>query len=118
MGFKDVTCGEVTILVNVPGLPLTTGFTLLSLTGTIIGETEFSRHHDEFPPIIFPKKIEVQGEVTEEEEFLLVRVTDAVLPNGFPLSKTQLLTDIAINIDYIIMLLPVAVTSAISRLKT
>ena len=110
MRAKDwVKFGEVQILVNIPGLPFTTnsGFTLLTLTGTIL--TEFPRKHDCTPPVIIPDKIEVTGKVTEEEEFLIVRVSNAILPNGFPLTIDELTTDVAINTDYIVMILPVIV---------
>lgn len=110
MRAKDwVNFGEVTILVNVPGLPFTTnsGFTLLTLTGTIL--REFPRKHDCAPSVVIPDEIEVSGKVTEEEEYLIVRVSDAILPNGFPLTIADLTTDIAINTDYIVMILPVIV---------
>lgn len=110
MRAKDwVKFGEVKILVNVPGLPIATdtGFTLLTLTGTIL--TEFPRKHDCPPPVLIPDKVEVKGKVTEEEEYLIVRVSDAILPNGFPLTIDDLTTDVAINTDYIIMILPVVV---------
>ncbi len=110
MRAKDwVKFGEVKILVNVPGLPFTTnsGFTLLTLTGTIL--TEFPRKHDCPPPVVFPDKIEVTGKVTEEEEYLIVRVSNAILPNGFPLTINDLTTDVAINTAYIVIILPVIV---------
>lgn len=93
--------GEVTLLVNIPGLPFTTntGFTLLTLRGTILAE--IPRKHE--------SEIEIDGSVVEEEQFLVVRVASAVLPNGFPLAAVDLETDIAINTNYIIMVLPVIV---------
>jgi hypothetical protein len=101
-----VKFGEVTLLVNIPGLPFTTntGFTLLTLRGTILAEIPRKSDHckDEI-------EVEVEGRIVEEEQFLIVRVTSAVLPNGFPLTIADLETDIAINTDYIIMILPVIV---------
>lgn len=103
-----VNFGEVTILVNVPGLPYTTntGFTLLTLTGTILGETDLCRCNGHCSSNLIPPTINVKGEIEEEDEFLLVRVRSAILPNGFPLTLTQVQRDVLINTDYIIMVLP------------
>ncbi|MDU2063325.1 MAG: hypothetical protein E6713_00695 [Sporomusaceae bacterium] len=100
MKLEEIKFGTVTILVNVGGTAP------LVITGTVLAE--LPRHHDD-PPTCFPKKIEIDGEVTAEEEFLIVRVTSAVLPADFPLTIAELTTDLAINVSSIILVLPVTV---------
>ncbi|AIF50846.1 hypothetical protein [Pelosinus sp. UFO1] len=99
MSGNQISFGAVTILVNV-------GSTVpLSLTGVIEKITTLKlcgRKHDDIIPI--------GGKITEEEEYLIVEVTGAVLPPGFPLTIAQLTTsDVAINQDSVIMILPVEV---------
>lgn len=106
----SVNFGTVTLLVNVQGLGGATPgagiFSPLVLTGTIVSHTEIPRGHD---TILFPKKIEVDGKITEKETFLCLRVNSAIMPPGFPLTIADLqAADVAINLDYIIMILPVA----------
>lgn len=105
MGLKEcIKFGTVTLLISVPGL------TPLSLTGTIVAETEIPRHHHDHEPVSLPKK-EKEIEVTEQETFLIVRVTSAILPVGFPLTIAQLTAEnVAVNLDYVIMILPVVVS--------
>jgi len=99
--------GTVTVLVDVPGLGgATTGFSPLVLTGTIVDNKELPRDCDHCN--LFPQKIDVDGKITERETFLILRVTGAILPPGFPLTIAQLTTNIAINLDYIVLILPVA----------
>lgn len=99
-----VKFGAVTVLVDVPAIGgATTGFSPLLLTGTIVAKTEIPRKHDG------PQLIDVEGKITERETFLILRVTAATLPLGFPLSSAQLeASEIAINLDYVVLILPVA----------
>jgi hypothetical protein len=99
MKFRDfVNIGFATIIVDVGGTAP------LSLTGTI--DKTITLNRKDHP--IFPPKIVVEGEITEEEQFLILDVTAAVLPTGFPLTLAQLTAgDVAINIDSIILVLPV-----------
>lgn len=102
MKFKEIIrIGTANILVNVGGqVPLV-------LTGTILAEVP--RYHDDQPTVVFPKKIEVEGEITEEETFIVVNVTGAILPPGFPLTIANLTTEVAISLDYVIAVFPVVV---------
>ncbi|GMA98633.1 hypothetical protein [Pelosinus sp. IPA-1] len=43
---------------------------------------------------------------TEVEEFLVVDVVAAILPPGFPLTIAALTRDVAINVDYVIAVIP------------
>ena len=101
MKFRDfVNIGLATILVNVGGTEP------LSLTGTIVKEITLNRK-DHF---VFPPKIAVEGEITEEEQFLVIDASAAILPTGFPLTIAQLIAgDVAINVNSIILILPVEV---------
>jgi hypothetical protein len=99
----NVALGTATVLVNVGAVPL-------ALTGTIERITELElcdRKHDE--NIVFiPKPIHVDAEVEEEEEFLVIDVTTAILPPGFPLTIAQLTAGVvAVNLDYVILIVPV-----------
>lgn len=98
MKFEEfLKIGTATILVNVGGqVPLV-------LTGTILAE--LPRHHNDSQPL--PKKLEVEGKISEEETFLVVNVTGAILPPNFPLTIANLTTELAISADYIIAILPV-----------
>lgn len=99
MSEKHISVGAATILVNVGST------SPLALTGVIERITTLElcgRKHDDV--------ISVKGEITEEEQYLIVEVTGAVLPPGFPLTIAQLTTsDVAINQDSVIMILPVEV---------
>lgn len=109
MSENNVAIGSVTILVNVGGgVPL-------ALTGVIqkLTTLKFGSYGGR-GSIVFPCKaktgheVEVEGEITELEQFLIVDVTTAILPPGFPLTIAQLTaSDVAINLDYVILILPV-----------
>lgn len=106
----DIILGSVTVLVDVSSTAP------LSLTGTIEKKTAhlFEVRHGVDPVVIagpiHVDPVHVEGEIEEEETFLIVNVTATVLPTGFPLSNTQLIgTDVAINLDRIIMILPVEI---------
>lgn len=94
-----VIVGSVTVLVEVAD-------SVLTLIGTIeeiipLGRL-FDRRHEEL--------IKVGGKVTEEEQFAIMDVTNAILPATFPLTIAQLTTsDVAINVDNIILITPVEV---------
>lgn len=100
MNFRDfVNIGLATIVVDVGGTAP------LSLTGTIEKTITLPNRKDHS---VFPQKIAVVGEITEEEQFLILNVSAAVLPTGFPLTLAQLTAgDVAININSIILILPV-----------
>lgn len=100
MGKDDgVVSGSVTVLVNVA-----TG--VLTLIGVIVaivplGELFCHRHED---------VIKLSGKVTEEEQFAIIDVTNAILPPGFPLTIAQLTaSSVAVNVDDIILITPVEV---------
>lgn len=102
MRFRDfVNIGSATILVDVGGIAP------LSLTGTIVKEITLDRKDH----LVFPPKIAVEGEIEEVDQFLVIDVSTATLPEGFPLSLAQLTAgDVAINVDSIILILPVVVS--------
>lgn len=104
MELDELQTGSSTILVNVGGIAP------LVITGVILREPCHGDNHwgrKNLP--CFPHKIEVEGEIAQEENFLIVNVTSAIIPVGFPLAVVQILGEIAINTDYIILVLPVAV---------
>lgn len=101
MELNTIAIGAATILVNVGGqVPL-------ALTGTIERKPYYGRH--DALKVLFPKKVEVEGSIREEEDFLVLNVISAILPPGFPLTIAQLLGTLAINIDYVILVTPVEV---------
>ena len=107
MSENGIAIGAVTILVDVGGpAPL-------SLTGVIqkLTTLKFGGHRGK-AVFACPKpkddEVEIEGEITELEQFLIVDVTGAFIPDGFPLSIAQLTAnDVAINLDYVVLILPV-----------
>jgi len=102
MELDDLQTGSSTILINVGGIAP------LVITGVILREP-CNDHGRKGNLPYFPHKIEVEGEIAKEENFLIVNVTSAIIPVGFPIAVVSLLGEIAINIDYVILVLPVAV---------
>lgn len=106
---NSITIGSATVLVNV-------GSTVpLVLVGVIEKLVELKIGHRNGPALICSGKheseeVEVEGEITELEQFLVIDVTTATLPPGFPLTIAQLTaSDVAVNLDYVILILPVEV---------
>jgi hypothetical protein len=106
---KGIAIGSSTVLVDVGGgIPLVLVGVIQKLVSLKIGPRNG-------PAFIFPGKqkkedieVEVEGEVTELEQFLIIDATTATLPPGFPLTIAQLTaTDVAVNLDYVILILPV-----------
>ena len=99
-----VFLGAATVLVNIGDVPLV-------LTGTIERITTLElcgRKHSDPDIVAIPGPVKVTGEIEEEEEFLIIHVTTAILPPEFPLSKAQLEGEnVAVNLDYVILVFPV-----------
>lgn len=102
----SIIVGAATVLVNVGGT------SPLSLTGTIerITALELCERKQDETIVCIPGTVHVNAEVEEQEQFLIMDVTSAILPPGFPLTIAQLTArDVAINLDFVIMILPVEV---------
>ncbi len=98
----SIIVGVATVLVNVGGIAP------LALTGTIerITPLELCERKQDTITVCIPGTVHVE----EEEQFLIMDVTSAILPVGFPLTIGQLTAgDVAINLDFVIMILPVEV---------
>ncbi|WP_094607260.1 hypothetical protein SPSIL_032370 [Sporomusa silvacetica DSM 10669] len=101
----DIILGTATVLVNV-------GETPLVLIGTIerIIALEHLERKDDTKTVIIPGKVHVDADVREREQFLIMDVSNAILPEDFPLTIAQLTAgDVAISLESIIMILPVEV---------
>ena len=99
----NVVLRVATVLVNVGAVPL-------ALTGTIkrITELELRERKCDADAVFIPGTVNVDAEVEEEEEFLVIDVTNAILPPGFPLTIAQLTAgNVAVNLDYVILIVPV-----------
>ncbi|SDD98788.1 hypothetical protein [Sporomusa acidovorans] len=96
-----IIIGSATVLVNV-------GETPLALIGTIkkITVLEHLERKDDTEKVIVLGTVNVR----EREEFLIMDVTNAILPEDFPLTIAQLTAgDVAIQLDFVILILPVEV---------
>jgi|GEM_PF-2414711 len=88
-----IQTGATTILVDVGGsVPLV-------LTGVIQRDTSLNFRKNNCTL--------VEGEITEQKSYIIVNVTEATPPVGFPVDMNLIGSDIAINKDYVILLLPV-----------
>lgn len=97
----QIIIGSATVLVNV-------GETPLALIGTIKKITAFEQleRKDDIEGVIILGTVSVR----EQKEFLIMDVTNAILPEDFPLTIAQLTTGaVAISLDSVILILPVKV---------
>lgn len=101
----DIILGSATVLVNV-------GETPLALTGTIkrIIALEHLERKDDIASVIIPGTVHVDANVRERQQFLVMDVSSAILPEDFPLTIAQLTAgDVAIQLGAVILILPVEV---------
>lgn len=101
-----IILGLATVLVNVGSA------SPLALTGTVerITALELCERKQDETIVCIPGTVHVEAEVDEQKQFLIMDVTSAILPLGFPLTIAQLTArDVAINLDFVIMILPVEV---------
>lgn len=100
-----IILGSATVLVNV-------GETPLALVGTIerIITLEHLERKDCIEKVIILGTVHVNANVREREEFLIMDVSNAILPEDFPLTIAQLTAgDVAVQLDSVILILPVEV---------